>query len=318
MKRHIIAAVIAVAALCHIAEAREAKPSGTVEYARKDSSILLLDIYYASEGSETVVNGHAKPTVLFMFGGGFKEGERDSRSLRWWFGDLCDAGYNVVSIDYRLGLKGFHGAGMNIKFLKATKRAIDMAVEDLFSATAYLIEHGKELGIDPCNIVVAGSSAGAISVMQAEYGICNSIEAASVLPDGFNYAGVVSFSGAVYSFKGRPEYGSTPCPILMFHGTEDRMVQYDKIKVFSFFFGGAKPIARALAGIDANYSVYRFLGNGHEIAASMSANTRRMEDFILHNVMEGEKVIVDATLKDPEIPVFSWGASGYRSIYNGN
>lgn len=37
----------------------------------------------------------------------------------------------------------------------------------MFSATEYLVKNGKSMGIDPDNLVVTGSSAGAVTVQQA-------------------------------------------------------------------------------------------------------------------------------------------------------
>ena len=95
--------------------------------------------------------------------------------------------------------------------------------------------------MDPSNIVISGSSAGAISVMQAEYEIANRTSWASVLPQGFNYAGVMSFSGAILSRKGKVKYQTVPCPTMMLHGTADMLVPYKQIAVFNLgFFGGGK------------------------------------------------------------------------------
>ena len=172
-----------------------------------------MDIYNPSEGSETKIGEKEKPTILFMFGGGFIRGQRDDEFYNKWFRQLTDNGYKVVSIDYRLGLKGANKVG--IAQAKLLEKAIHLAVEDLFSATDYIIRNADELKIDPANIVVSGSSAGAISVMQAEYEIANRSKWAKSLPDGFNYAGVISFSGAIFSREGKVDYLNAPCPTMM-------------------------------------------------------------------------------------------------------
>ena len=46
-------------------------PAGTYLYAQRDTCDLFMDIYYPSAGSETHIDGKEKPTVIFMFGGGF-------------------------------------------------------------------------------------------------------------------------------------------------------------------------------------------------------------------------------------------------------
>ena len=91
-------------------------------------------------------------------------------------------------IDYRLGLKGVDLSGF--KIVKALDRAIQIAVEDLFSATAYLIENAQKFSISPDKIILCGSSAGAITVLQGDYELCNRTDIAQVLPGNFHYAGV--------------------------------------------------------------------------------------------------------------------------------
>jgi carboxylesterase type B len=146
-------------------------PDGTYLYAERDTCDLYMDVYNPAKGSKTAIDGKDKPTIVFMFGGGFIGGQRDDASYNKWFKMLTQNGYRVVSIDYRLGLKGANKVG--IAQVNVLDKAIHMAVEDLFSATAFMIDNAETLGINPENIVISGSSAGAISVMQAEYEICN-------------------------------------------------------------------------------------------------------------------------------------------------
>ena len=164
-------------------------PDGTYLYARRDTCDLFMDVYEPADGSEETFDGIRKPTILFMFGGGFIRGTRDDESYNSWFRKMTENGYRVISIDYRLGLKG--SAKVGIAQVNVLDKAIHMAVEDLFSATNFIIDNADQFGIDPSDIVISGSSAGAISVMQAEYEIANRTAWASVLPEGFNYAGVM-------------------------------------------------------------------------------------------------------------------------------
>ncbi len=103
---------------------------------------------FSGGGSVTEIDGRRKPTILYVFGGGFMEGNRRDGAAMEWFRDLTADGYGVVAIDYRLGLKGVR-ASQPSEFVVLLERAINLAVEDLFSATSYLIEHQDDLGIDP-------------------------------------------------------------------------------------------------------------------------------------------------------------------------
>ena len=132
-------------------------PDATYLFAKRDTCDLFLDIYNPSTGSQTTIDGKEKPTVIFIFGGGFIMGERNNEFYFKWFNAMKDNGYRIVSIDYRLGLKGAKKVG--VANVSALKKAIYMGVEDLFSATSFLTDNAAELGIDPSNIVISGASA---------------------------------------------------------------------------------------------------------------------------------------------------------------
>lgn len=279
------------------------KPDVTYKFAERDSLRLLMDIYYPADGSEMTVNGVNKPTILYVFGGGFKMGHRSSGDVNGWFRLLTDEGFTVVAIDYRLGLKDVTKMGVGQQ--KTLHKAIDMAVEDLFSATKFILDWPETLDIDPSSIVIAGSSAGAITALQAEWELCNRTELASVLPEDFRYAGVMAFSGAVFSNKGSVKYRyMEPATTLMFHGTSDKIVTYKQIKFFNLAFQGSSKIAREFKSKGYDYNIYRFKGNGHEIAASMEYTFPEQLRWLETNVIGQEGRTIDATVNDPSIPSF--------------
>lgn len=314
MKRIIIILTL-ISAGIHAGKAQDGllSPDGTYMYERRDTCDLFMDVYEPAKGSRTTFMDRQKPTVLFMFGGGFIQGTRDDESYNSWFRMLTDNGYRVISIDYRLGLKGSKKVG--VAQVNVLDKAIHMAVEDLFSATNFIIENADQLRVDPSNIVISGSSAGAISVMQAEYEIANRTAWASVLPQGFNYAGVMSFSGAILSRKGKVKYQTAPCPTMMLHGTADKLVPYRQIAVFNLgFFGGGKLLER-FKKFGYNYNMYHFMDYGHEIAGSMYSTLDLQLDFLEKNVMQGKKRIIEAWISDPDV----WKGAGPQSrkeLYN--
>lgn len=307
MKHILISLISAMAAISAYAQKNLIEPDATYMFERRDTCDLYLDVYDPADGSETKMKGIEKPTVLFMFGGGFIKGTRDDESYNSWFKMLTDNGYRVISIDYRLGLKGSDKVG--IAQVNVLDKAIHMAVEDLFSATNFIIENADQLGIDPSNIVVSGSSAGAITVMQAEYEIANSTSWSSVLPQGFNYAGVMSFSGAILSRKGKIKYENTPCPTMMLHGTADRLVPYNQIAFFNLgFYGGGKLVDR-LKKYDCNYNMFHFIDYGHEIAGAMYSTLDLQLKFLENNVMQNKKRLVETWISDPDV----WKGAGPQS-----
>lgn len=288
------------------------RPDETYIFAERDTS-LYMDVYYPADGSEMTVDGVNKPTILYVFGGGFKGGRRDSRSAQRWFKLLADEGFTIVAIDYRLGLKD--ARKMGVAQAPLLYNAIQIAVEDVFSATKFIIDNADELDIDPSGIIVSGSSAGAITALQADYELCNRSELAAELPEDFHYAGVMAFSGAIFTKKWGVRYKTEPAPTLMFHGTDDRIVTYRQIRVLNQAFEGTARIARVFKSHGYNYNIYRFDGNSHEIAGAMINTFPEQLSWLETNIIGKQKRTVDAHISDPSI--VKWNFSDVNDIYNG-
>ena len=249
-----------------------------------------------------------------MFGGGFIRGTRNDESYLPWFKAMTEDGYRIISIDYRLGLKGSNKVG--VAQVNVLDKAIHMGVEDLFSATRFICDNAETLGINPSNIVIAGSSAGAIIAMQAEYEICNKTSWTEVLPEGFRYAGVMSFSGAILSREGKVDYKvHTPAPTLMLHGTADELVPYKQIAFFNLgFFGGGKLVER-FKKFGYNFNMFHFIDYGHEVASSMNTTMDLQKRFLETNVIEGKKRIIEAWISDPDV-YKGFGPQSRKELYN--
>lgn len=286
-------------------------PDATYMFAQRDTCELFMDVYEPAEGSSTQIDGKDKPTVVFMFGGGFITGRRDDPYLTPWYKEMTDHGYRLIAIDYRLGLKGVDNVG--IAQVNLLDNAIHLAVEDLFSATKFIIDNAGTLGVDPANIVISGSSAGAISVLQADYELCNRTGYAEGLPSGFRYAGVISFSGGILSRHGKLKYKEEPAPTLLFHGTADRLVNYGQIRFFNIGFFGSDKIAERFSKAGYNYNILRYHDCGHEIASIMDSTTGYQFSFMERNVMDGVRYIVDMTVKDPS--VVKVGSQSRKELY---
>ncbi len=286
----------------------------TYMVARRDTCDLYMDVY-----EPAVIPGDTlqRPTILFVFGGGFIMGQRDDPWVLPWFQLLNENGYRVVSVDYRLGLKGvpmkfdlFH----LIQSANYTKKAVDMGVEDVFAAVRYLADHQEELGVDMDNIVISGSSAGAMISLSSELEACNRTVRAAILPEGFHFAGVMSFAGAIMSDSGKPEYKRTPCPQLLIHGTEDGAVAYDKMGFGRWgMFGSSYLVEKVLAPAGYVYQFYRYVGHTHDMAANMMANWPEEKRFLEVSVMGKKPLILDCTLDDPTMP--AWQSVSLDDIY---
>lgn len=287
----------------------------TYLYAQRDTCSLYLDIHRPTEGSETSFEGNPKPAVLFVFGGGFIMGARNQAYFNPWFKLLNDNGYTVISIDYRLGLKGvkmsFGPFGI-MKAAKSAQKAQDIGVEDLFSAVRFLSDNADDLGIDPANIVLAGSSAGAIISLAAEWYISNG-ENTDELPEGFNFRGLMSFAGAIIGDEGTPSYKTPPCPTLLLHGIDDQTVAYKKIQVLRQGMWGSSALAEVYDKKDYNYSVYRFVDHSHDIAAMFVPTWSLQKVFLEQNVMLGNPLTVDSTVDNPQLP--RWESPSMQKLY---
>jgi acetyl esterase len=119
------------------------KPRRHVPVARVEDrtiSDIPVRIYHPLEPD---VSPDGVPLVVYLHGGGFVLCDVDSH-------DACcrrlanGVGAVVVSVDYRL----------------APEHRFPAAVEDVWAATQWVAEHGRELGGDPSRVVLAGDSAG--------------------------------------------------------------------------------------------------------------------------------------------------------------
>ena len=288
-------------------------PDGTYMFERRDTCDLFLDVYNPAKGSQTMLMDKEKPTIIFMFGGGFVNGTRDNVDYHKWFKAMTEDGYRIISIDYRLGLKGTKKVG--VAQVNVLDKAIHMGVEDLFSATAFIAENANELGIDPSNIVISGSSAGAIIAMQAEYEICNGTSWTATLPEGFRYAGVIPFAGAILSREGKVDFKKyAPAPTLMLHGTADVVVPYKQITFLNIGFFGAGKLVERFKKFGYNYNMYHFVDYGHEIAGSMETTIDLQKRFLETNVMQGKNRIIETWVTDPDV-YKGYGPKSRKEIY---
>lgn len=109
-----------------------------VTYCTMQGVALLADIYFPQN-----VSGPT-PLLIFIHGGGFRQGNKDGSAGFIEVPALLKAGFTVASIDYRL----------------APKFLMPAMIEDVKCAVRSFRAHASELNIDPNRIGVWGSSAG--------------------------------------------------------------------------------------------------------------------------------------------------------------
>ena len=312
MKRFLTALLILVPA---ILGAQNLK--GTYMVAQRDTCDLYIDVYLPTPEAPTEIDGKAKPSIIFAFGGGFIMGSRTDKYYQKWFKILNDDGYGVVAVDYRLGLKGkkmqfdlFH----IVNSAKEVKKAVDMGVEDVFAAVRWLIDN--PVGIDPYNLVVSGSSAGAMITLSCIVETCTPTVRTAILPEGYAFKGAMSFAGAVMSDTGLPKYGTPPPPQLLIHGTKDGAVTYEKLAFFNLGYYGSSSLVREIYSKHGYpYCIYRYLNHSHDMAGNMVATWPEQRLFLERNVTLGLNRTIDATVDDPAIPVYKAFSLSLKDIY---
>ena len=267
----------------------------TFQYAERDTLQLYLDFYSPESVNDSTI------CLVYVFGGGFVGGHRDGEWEKAYFKQLVDEGFQVASIDYRLGLKGAKNLGVFNS--KPLEDAVNMATEDAISALAYLLEHSNELKINKEWVVMTGSSAGAITSLQTDYAMCNGFLNADILPDDFRLAGVVSYAGAIFSHEGKVKYRNRePAPTMLYHGTADRLVPYNQIKFFKIGFFGTSALVKRFEKYGYPYFARRFEDYGHSIAMAGPLTVDDLVWFCRHYVYGKEQLQVDGTYHnlDPE------------------
>ncbi|MFV0591088.1 MAG: alpha/beta hydrolase [Draconibacterium sp.] len=271
----------------------------TATYATKDGENLDLDVYLPQGDAET-----ERATIIFVHGGGFVGGSRDGEMVTNFCKQMAYHGYVVASISYRLTRKGKPG-GFGCECPANEKlNTINAAVEDLQDATFFLIENRESYGIDPQKIMLAGSSAGAETVLAAAYQppYCYGLESGPV-----SFAGVIGMAGAIVDTTAL--YDESAVPSLFFHGTDDNLVPYASAPHHYcnteapgyLMLNGSYTIAQKLDKLGVPYWLHTTCGAGHEMANKpMTDYVDEMADFCYHFVIKGEKEFRRTVIQGPQ------------------
>ncbi len=257
--------------------------------------------YCFAEGKEPLYLDHYRaegegmhPCVLFVFGGGFSHGNRADERYIPYFEMLLAEGFDVVSIDYRLGMSYTLDKTEDVGPMEgawAMYRSVNYAAEDVLRATKYLLDNCEKMEINPSMIVASGSSAGAIAVLQAENYLTNHSHYAKNLSADYNFAGVIAFAGAIYSVLGEPKWGAEPCPMMFFHGNADRNVPYRKATILATGFYGSDYIAEQLHNLGATYYFHSAHYRDHDLAVSpLTDNHDEIRTFLSDCVLGDKKM----------------------------
>ena len=251
----------------------------TYTYCTLENESLRFDYYIADNSREKV------PLLAYVHGGGFSGGVRDDENIVNFATRLAQRGYAVASISYRLTMKGI-GFGCDVEASKKIA-AFNSASNDISLAIKYVLDNDKKFRIDRNKIILAGSSAGAETVLNMTY-----VYEDKVLPPDFKYAGVIGMAGAITTID--KINCKTAVPTQLFHGTADSLVPYNTAphhycnsndNGFLILYG-SEPIAERLKRSGTSYYFYSIHGGSHSWAGlPMTKCFDEIIDFLYYDVV---------------------------------
>ena len=291
----------------------------TFSYAVKGADTLRLDVY-----RDPSFTGK-RPVLMYQFPGGWEGGTRKDMGSQMFpfFRPFAAMGYVVVSIDYRLGYLQARKSGRvadisltdvivnghldDQAVTSATMDAIEMAVEDMYDATSFIVEHAKEWSIDPENIIAMGGSAGAGNVLTGEYWRANGTELARKhLPKGFAYSAVIPCAGAIWHKTDEPVvWKNKPAPLIFFHGMADSIIPFEETvcEKAGVTLSGPASMVSSLEAVDATYVLYGVEESDHLWAALPSGYLNVLLDGLIDRVAtNGEQIQARFTERSLEGP----------------
>ena len=234
---------------------------------------LYLDVYVPEND---YIND--RPLIIFMFGGAFVTGSKNSPVMQELCTRYAKMGYVASAIDYRLTpTLIWNGTEEN------AYKAVIKAIHDLKAAIRYFRMNDQlydDFGIDTSRIYSGGSSAGAIASVNAAY-----INNASEIPESI-YDYVMEYGG-LEGFSGNLGYNSEfygvvnlcgaighydwievdDIPIVSVHGDEDTVVPYadDLVTLFGINLQvyGSYIIHQTMIELGNQSALHTFEGEGH-------------------------------------------------------
>ncbi len=186
--------------------------TGSIGNPASGSIDLLLDIFEPTGDNLP----EKRPALVMVHGGGLTGGTKDHGYLTSLAENFTKRGYVVVSINYRLTGDDptlEPGPTTGDTLLNRTQNA---ACQDSAKAIRWLRQNAATYHIDPTRIGIAGSSAGAVTILFAA-----ALEADILGPDA-DVGVVISLWGAMYGAEALFDNGDGA--VFLTHGTSDQAV----------------------------------------------------------------------------------------------
>ncbi len=161
----------------------EVKRTNNIEFAKPDGVALLLDLYMP-------VGVENPPLIMFMHGGGWKNGNRKNCKMSW----ASKYGYAIASVEYRLSQEAIFPA----------------QIHDCKGALRWLRANAEKYGYNADKVVVAGTSAGGhLALLMGVSGGVKELEGTTGgnLDETSTVQGIIDYYGPtdfVYRSKSQP------------------------------------------------------------------------------------------------------------------
>ena len=272
--------------LCSFLFSLQGQDFQTLNYLKNGTDSLDLNFFRPATTTKS-------PLVIFVHGGGFSGGSRNAGTD---FGTyLSKNGFACASIAYTLYMKD-KDFGCN-GILSEKVKAIRYGATDVWAATNYFIQHANELNIDTSQIFIAGSSAGAESVLHAAYWNRNQMSLFKTgLSPTFRYAGIIAGAGAIMDLNLITT--QNVIPTMLFHGDADKTVPYATAahrycpcnSTGWLMLFGSKSIYDYMLKMDGNAELITFKGGNHDYNFYyFSKESQVIVDF-LNKVLKGKRL----------------------------
>jgi len=213
----------------------------------EDTKDLHIDVY-----TPVGIEDYKKAALLYIHGGGFISGNKNYMRLPADY--FSSRGFVVFSMEYRL--KDDNPPGE----LTDKGLPIHAAIVDAKAALRWIHANADTYNIDTNNIFISGSSAGAITALIA--GITDedlfvvdtvggAIPASNSPGHPMDVRGIIDFCGGIFTYL--DSLDSNDPPILIYHGTEDKQVHFER----------AEAIVKKAESVGLEYEFYPIEGAGH-------------------------------------------------------
>ncbi|HRN57268.1 MAG TPA: alpha/beta hydrolase [Agriterribacter sp.] len=176
----------------------------------------LFDLYQPENDT-----GSSRPLIIWIHGGGFTFGNKNSRGIPLWCRRFAERGYVCAAVNYRLSKAN------TLSDPTALINACADAVEDINHSVSFFKSNHARYKIDTNRIILAGNSAGGMIALQAVYSHVSLMrrtiqpETAAPVFNAAKIAAVINFWGGMFDTTW---LRNARVPFVSVHGSKDRIV----------------------------------------------------------------------------------------------